>query len=125
MRTQSSTLLPLPVALVSALDVHATSSPFTITFQRPANARSAPLPNPVTGVIANSPRNVYSIFVRKGMKPGTGQNPQTAVFRCDLSVVAGADVTEPDDVRAALSLLIGAMTQQSAGIGDTLINNVL
>jgi hypothetical protein len=46
-------------------------------------------------------------------------------LRCDLSVVAGADLVEPEDIRAALSLLIGSLTQQSAGLGDTLITNLL
>lgn len=110
---------------LSTVDVHAASSPFTITFSRPANARSAPTPNPITGVMGNSPRNVYSVIVRKGEKPGVSQNPQTAVLRCDFAVVAGADVTEPDDVRAALSFLLGCLSQQSAGLGDTLINNIL
>lgn len=110
---------------LSTVDVHAASSPFTITFSRPANVRPAPIPNPTTGVMGNSPRNVYSVIVRKGMKPGTNQTPQTAQLRCDLSVVAGADVQEPDDVRAALSFLIGSLSQQSAGIGDMLINNIL
>lgn len=110
---------------LSTVDAHSASSPFTITFQRPANVRPAPIANPVTGVIANSPRNVYSVIVRKGEKPGTNQNAQVAVLRCDLAVVAGADVTEPDDVRAALSFLIGSLSQVSAGLGDTLINNVL
>lgn len=107
------------------VDVHGASKPFTVTFARPQNIRSAPVPNPVTGVMANSPRNVYSVIVRKGMTPGINQNPQIAVLRCDLSVVAGADLTEPEDIRAALSLLIGAMSQQSAGLGDTLINGLL
>lgn len=110
---------------LSTVDPHTGSSPFTVTVSRPQNVRSAPLANPVTGAMGNSPRNVFTVMVRKGMRPGVNQNPQTAVFRCDLSVVAGADVTEPDDVRAALSLLIGALNQQSAGIGDTLINAVL
>lgn len=110
---------------LSTVDAHSASSPFTVTFSRPQNVRPAPLANPVTGVIGNSPRNVYSVIVRKGMKPGSNQNAQVGVLRCDLSVVAGADYTEPDDVRAALSLLIGALNQQSAGLGDTLINNVL
>lgn len=110
---------------LSTVDAHSASSPFTVTFSRPQNVRPAPLVNPVTGVIGNSPRNTYSVIVRKGMKPGTGQNPQTAVLRCDLAVVAGADYTEPDDVRAALSFLIGSLNQQSANLGDTLINNVL
>jgi hypothetical protein len=107
------------------VDVHGASKPFTITFMRPNTIRSAPVPNPVTGVMANSPRNVYSVIVRKGASPGPSQNPQTNVLRCDLSVAAGTDLQEPEDVRAALSLLIGSLSQQSSGLGDTLINALL
>jgi hypothetical protein len=107
------------------VDVHGASKPFTITFARPNQIRSAPVPNPVTGVMANSPRNVYSVIVRKGASPGPSQNPQVNVLRCDLSVAAGADLQEPEDIRAALSLLIGSLSQQSAGLGDTLINALL
>lgn len=107
------------------VDVHGASKPFTITFARPANIRPAPVVNPTTGIMPNSPRNVYSVIVRKGMNPGTNQNPQIGVLRVDLSVVAGADLVEPEDIRAALSLLIGSLSQQSAGIGDTLVNGLL
>jgi hypothetical protein len=107
------------------VDVHGASKPFTISFSKPANIRPAPVPNPVTGVMPNSPRNVYSVIVRKGTAPGVSQNPQTMVLRCDLSVVAGADLQEPEDVRAGLSLLIGALNQQSAGLGDTLVTALL
>lgn len=107
------------------VDVHGASKPFTITFARPAQIRSAPVPSPTTGIMPNSPRNVYSVIVRKGTVPGVNQNPQVAVLRCDLQVVAGADLTEPEDVRAALSFLIGSLNQQSAGLGDTLVNNLL
>jgi hypothetical protein len=107
------------------VDVHGASKPFTITFARPQVIRSAPVVNPVTGVMPNTPRNVYSAIVRKGANPGVGQNPQIAVLRADLSVPAGTDLVEPEDIRAALSLLIGSMNQQSAGLGDTLINALL
>jgi hypothetical protein len=73
----------------------------------------------------NSPRNVYTVRVRKGTAPGVNQNPQITVLQCDLSVVAGADLQEPEDIRAALSLLIGSLNQQSAGLGDTLVSNLL
>lgn len=109
----------------TGVDVHGASKPFTVTFSRPANIRPAPVPNPVTGVMSNSPRNVYSVLVRKGASPGVGQNPQVNVLRCDFSVAAGADLQEPEDIRAALSLLIGSLNQQSAGLGDTLINGLL
>lgn len=107
------------------VDVHGASKPFTITFSKPASVRSAPIPNPTTGVMGNSPRNTYSVLVRKGTVPGTNQNPQTMLLRCDFGVVAGADLVEPEDIRAALSLLIGTLTQQSAGLGDTLVSNLL
>lgn len=107
------------------VEVHGASKPFTITFSRPQVIRSAPVVNPVTGVMPNSPRNVYSVIVRKGGNPGVGQNPQTNVLRCDLSVAAGVDLVEPEDIRAGLSLLIGSLNQQSAGLGDTLINALL
>lgn len=107
------------------VDVHGASKPFTITFSRPAQLRSAPVVNPNTGVMGNSPRNVYTVLVRKGANPGVGQNPQVMTLRCDLSVVAGSDLVEPEDIRAALSLLIGGLTQQSAGLGDTLITALL
>jgi hypothetical protein len=109
----------------TSVEVHGASKPFTVTFSRPQVIRSAPALNPVTGVMPNSPRNVYSVIVRKGASPGANQNPQICVLRCDLSVAAGADLQEPEDIRAALSLLIGSMTQQSAGLGDTLINALL
>lgn len=107
------------------VDVHGASKPFTLTFSRPAQLRSAPVPNPTTGVMGNSPRNVYSVLVRKGTVPGVNQNPQVMTLRCDLSVVAGADLVEPEDIRAALSLLVGALNQQSAGLGDTLVTALL
>lgn len=107
------------------VDVHGASKPFTLTFSRPQQVRSAPVVNPVTGVMANSPRNTYSVLVRKGVAPGVSQNPQVMVLRCDFGVVAGSDLVEPEDIRAALSLLIGALSQQSAGLGDTLVNNLL
>lgn len=107
------------------VDVHSASKPFQIVVQRPANIRVAPLPNPTTGALGTVPRNVYSIFVRKGCLPLAGQNPQVAMFRLDLSVGAGMDLADPEDLRAALSLLIGSLSQQSAGIGDTIINALL
>jgi len=109
----------------TGVDVHGASKPFTISFSRPQTIRPAFAPSNVTGVMPNQPRNVYSVKVRKGAAPGTNQVPQICVLSCDFSVVAGADLIEPEDIRAALSLLIGSLSQQSAGLGDTLINGLL
>ncbi|DAD51564.1 coat protein [ssRNA phage Esthiorhiza.3_4] len=109
----------------TGVDVHGASKPFTLTVSKPANIRIAPIPNPSTGVIGNSPRNVYTVMVRKGVLPLAGQSPQVSVLRVDFSVVAGSDMADAEDVRAAVSLLIGALSQQSAGIGDTLVSAII
>jgi len=104
---------------------HSASDPFTVTFERPVNVRQAPIPNPVTGVIGNVPRNQYKYRVRKGVIPVSGQNPQVMLHTGIFDVPAGADLNDSANVRAGLSLYIGALTQQSAGWGDTLNSAVL
>jgi hypothetical protein len=107
------------------VSVHQASKPFTITATRPANIRVSPLPNPVTGAMPNSPRNVYVILTRKGAVPGSNQNPQVMLLRTEIGVVAGSDLVDPEDVRAGASAHFGFLWSNSSGIGDTLINNVL
>jgi hypothetical protein len=55
----------------------------------------------------------------------SGQASQVAVFKLNCEVPAGTDLVEPDEIRGALSLMIGAANQQSAGFGDTLITGIL
>jgi hypothetical protein len=105
--------------------VHSASDPFTVTFERPASIRSAPIPNPVTGVIGNVPRNSFKVRLRKGVIPLAGQNPQVFLSTLTQDVPAGSDLSDSANVRAANSLLIGALTQQSSGWGDTQISGVI
>lgn len=107
------------------VDTHAVSKPFTLGVFRPAQLRTLGAPNPVTGVVSNVPRNNYSIVVRKGAIPLAGQAAQVSVMKLNCEVPAGTDLAEPDEIRGALSLLIGAANQQSAGFGDTLITGIL
>jgi len=109
----------------SGVDVQQASKPFTITISRPANIRVAPVPSPVTGIMPTSPRNVYSVLTRKGVVPGASQNPQIMLIRTDFSVVAGSDLQEPANIRAAVSAHIGTLDQISSGLGDTLVTGTL
>lgn len=104
---------------------HSASDPFTVTFERPVSVRQAPIPNPVTGVIGNVPRNTYKVRVRKGVIPVVGQNPQVMLITGVHDVPAGADIADSSNVRAGLSLYNGALWQQSAGWGDTLNSAVI
>jgi hypothetical protein len=104
---------------------HSGSSPFTLNVVRPKVMKPLGKANPVTGVIANVPKNTYKFIVRKGMLPLAGQSPAIGIFSLVMDIPAGADVTSPSEIRAALSCLFGAVTQQSAGFGDTLVTSIL
>jgi len=101
------------------------SRPFTITLQRPPVLRSLPSLNGATGVLPSVPRNTYKILARKGVTVLAGQAPQVMNLTVTLDIPAGADVVDAPNVRAGLSLLIGALNSISASIGDTCATGVI
>jgi hypothetical protein len=109
----------------TGVEAHAMSQPFTIAMFRPAVPKTLGVPNPATGVINNIPRNVAKIVVRKGVNVAANQAPVTAIFTLTCDIPAGADVYDPESVRAALSLLFGTVSASSAGIGDSVVTGVL
>jgi len=104
---------------------HSVAAPFTITAVKPKALKSLGQPNPVTGSIKNVPRNVYKVITRKGVLPLTGQPYATMLITTSIEVPAGSDMTDAPNVRAALSAHLGALAQQSAGIGDTAVSGIL
>jgi len=110
----------------TGVETHSASKPFTISVFRPASLRQVPTPNPVTGIIKGKvPRNTYKIVVRKGVVPYANQAVEIALATLAIEIPAGADTYEPEDVRAMLSLLIGALSQAAAGLGDTVVSGIL
>jgi len=108
--------------------VDASSSPtrpFTVTLQRPPVLRSLPALNPSTGLLGSVPRNTYKIIVRKGVTCLSGQAPQVLNLTLTMDIPAGADVADAPNVRAALSLLNGAIASISSSIGDSLVTGVI
>lgn len=104
---------------------HSMASPFTVTFTRVKNVRSAPMPNPSTGLIGNAPMNTSKYIVRKGVLPLASQAAQVAFVKMEIGIPAGSDTADAVNIRAMLSAAIGILQQQSAGIGDTVITNLL
>jgi hypothetical protein len=104
---------------------HSVASPFTLTFWRPKVLRVLGNPNPVTGVVANVPMNTYKLITRKGVIPLAGQPSRVAVITTTIDVPAGSDLADSEDIRAALSCHFGALSQVSAGIGDTVMTGVM
>jgi hypothetical protein len=101
------------------------SRPFTVTLERPLAFKALGPVDPVTGILRSVPRNTFKIRVRKGVTPLAGQAPQVLLATLAIDCPAGSDLADAATVRAAMSLLIGALNQASAGIGDTLINGVI
>lgn len=93
------------------------SSPFTITVERPANLRMVGVPNPITNVLGSVAMNVYTVRVRKGAVPLTGQAPKTCRFEAKLHIPAGTDSDGTADIRSGLSAFIGALNDLSTDIG--------
>jgi hypothetical protein len=104
---------------------HSVSAPFTITFTRPRVFRSLGKPNPTTGVVKDVPRNTFKCIVRKGVTPLAGQPFSTMLCTVIMEVPAGSDTADAANVRACISAAFGAVWQQSAGAGDSLVSGVI
>lgn len=104
---------------------HSVAAPFTLTVMKPKVLRQLGTPNPVTGVVKSVPRNTYQVLVRKGVLPLAGQPYQTMIVRCTIEVPAGADIADPQNVKAAIAAMSGALWDRSAGLGDTSLNGGL
>lgn len=109
----------------TGVDVSSVSSPFTVTLVRPKNFRTLPAVNPVTGALSRVPRNTWKIITRKGVVPLSGQPAATMMVTTTIDVPTGGDTANPEDIRAALSLHFGALSQASSDIGDSVINGTL
>jgi len=105
--------------------VHSGSCPFTFTFTRPRVFKALGKANPSTGVVSNVPFNMYKGLLRKGVLPLAGQAYSTAYIRMECGIPAGSDVADPSNLRAMFSMMIGALTQLSAGIGDSATSGIL
>lgn len=109
----------------AGVTIHTVGAPFTLNFTRPKVFKALGKPSPVTGLIGSIPRNTFKFITRKGVTPASGQLIQNMQITTIFEVPAGADTYDAANVRAAVSAHVGALTQQPAGAGDTLINGVV
>lgn len=108
----------------TGVTAHSVSSPFTLTITRPKVLKVLGPAN-AAGIVANVPRNVYKIITRKGVTPLAGNPAQTMIITTEISVPAGADSYDAVNLEAALSCHIGALSDQSTGLGDVVQTGVL
>lgn len=102
---------------------HTAADPFTISFFKPVAYKVL---NYVSStVFRKPPRNTYTVIIRKGVAFLSGQPRDIMMIKTTIDVPSGSDTLEPSNVRSALSALVGALNQQSAGLGDSCVSNTL
>jgi hypothetical protein len=107
------------------VETHSVSKPFTTSFFRPQVLRALPAANPLTGIVKNIPTNTYKFITRKGAVPYVNQAALTAMITTTISVPAGTDTYEPEDLKAMLSCHFGIGWAQASGIADTILTGVM
>jgi hypothetical protein len=108
----------------TGVEVSSPSNPFTLLATRPKVLRTLPalLAN---GQLPSVPKNTWTFSLRKGVDVLAGQPKQVMLCKLEVGVPAGADIADPESVRAGLSLLIGALWEQSNELGDAIITGVI
>lgn len=109
----------------ATVDTHSVSRPFVINAARPKQYAVLGKPNPTTGLIADVPMNTYRIKGIKGLTPLAGQPSRIGTLEATLKIPAGADLADPQNIRALISATIGALWNLASGFGDTSVNGVL
>lgn len=108
----------------TGVEANRVGQPFTLSYIGPATLRGAPTVSQSTGAPTSYPRNVHKFIGRKGVEVVTGYYAN-ANYTLEISVPAGAEVKDAESVRAGLSAMIGALSQISSGLGDTLISGTI
>lgn len=108
----------------AGVSAHTVSSPFTVTYTRPKQLKSLPAIG-TNGQYGSIPNNTHKVLIRKGVTPSAGQPSRVMQIAIEIGVPAGSETYDSANVRAAISLAIGSLTQLSAGIGDTVVTGVM
>lgn len=98
--------------------VSSAADPFTISFWRDRIIKILP-PLGLNGRFSSIPVNKYKTVTRKGVQPAVNQPASQLLIRTEIECPAGAELYDFANVTAALSLHFGALSQQSAGWGDS------
>lgn len=108
----------------TGVEPSAVGKPFTLTYIGPVNPKGSPAVSQTTGQPTSTPRNTHKFIVRKGVEVVSGYFA-TMNATLQLDVPAGSELKDPESIRSALSALIGALSQISSGLGDTVCSGVM
>lgn len=100
------------------------STPFTLSFFKPAVMKTAKFAG--DGKLITAPMNVYKQITRKSVLVNAEQAEyRIMLVTTTIEVPSMAESVSAVEVRAALSCHVGALSNQSAGIGDSVVQGTL
>lgn len=99
--------------------------PFAATIRKDKTYRVLPSPNPSTGAYGNVPLNKTEILFRKGLKIDSAGTIRVGNIRVTAELPAGSESNDAVNIRALLSFCIGLLNEESADLGDSLINGIV
>lgn len=103
---------------------HTIQSPFTLNFVRPTSF--VPALATGTSVLRTVQKNNWRLIARKGVLPSAGgTTPEIAMVDMTISIPSGAETADVKSCQALLSLVIGALSQVSSGLGDTVTTGIV
>lgn len=107
----------------------APSAPFTITMFRPKTYKSLKTASDGFTKVSEG-KNTYTVLVRKGVNTNTDisvNQDQSGLLTCTLKidVPVGTDTMDEQNLRAAMSLLIGTLWANSSAITETMVSGIL
>ncbi len=105
----------------TGVNVHTAGDVFTVSVFKPLAYKVAAFVS--TTVFRKPPRNTYKVIVRKGVTVNSNFPKDMAMISVNVDVPAGSETADAANLRAMVSLLVGSLSQQSAGLGDTIIQN--
>jgi hypothetical protein len=105
----------------SGVTVHSASKPFAITSTQPQKIAVLP-PLNSSGQLRNVPKNTYHVRVDMGLLCLAGQPYEIGSIDIEMKIPAGADLADPDNVKAMIICSAGAIAQLVPGAVDTALS---
>lgn len=108
----------------SGVRVHSAGDPFTQTIRRQPYKALPPM-NPNTGAYGNVPMNRTEFLTRKSVIIDSAGTRRIMVLRTIAEIPAGAELNDPDNIKAAVSCHEGTIGEETADLADSYLTGVI
>lgn len=97
------------------------SSPWTVSWFRPAQLNLLGPIRPETGQLSAVPKNRWTLILRQGLLPLSGQPKAVGIVRCSFDVPAGVDLADVASLRAMCASLASVLWSKANDIANDII----